>query len=558
MEKIKRKINLENFRNRFNSEGVSLSKNIIIPESETLIMEVSDNLPLIEGNILRYGTMLYVLRNMKDILKQMSVYRLCKRGDGVVLSEITEDADTVDSEILFSHITPYPRKTTAELIEEEGVYHLEESEFGNIDAYSLSFDEEVRFYADIETAITNGVEIGQYIVVADNYGYIIKKFSVAEDSGSTIPMIERAKHFYNFAECAKYEAENSEKCPLNLTDDIIPIPLYIEQETEDLGVFTSLIDEWVPYNRYFLGDKVLDSDGVVWTLTKGKTIHEEPVPQLLKSFYEEQRGISAETYVFVYDGSIPASAYYDMEKTYVKEDSNGDFFILRAYYKSGELSQSNWTKETDTSITEYTAITESRLNAFYKPDIDENSEILPFKVIWDTGNTDTPTLVSGGTYGDEVYYKTTVPFQGVTTALTGDGMITFTYSGSDENIIYTEAYKYTWKIEKFPFKTDVNDNKAEKLFRYIDIDFNEGISTGEKRLSEISVKIERDGTESQNVPYYKDEALIGIQDLTVDTSNLIIERGRAAAWERHSILGEVSSFDDLETYRNGFFTLKEE
>ena len=60
------------------------------------------------------------------------------------------------------------------------------------------------------------------------------------------------------------------------------------------------------------------------------------------------------------------------------------------------------------------------------------------------------------------------------------------------------------------------------------------------------------------MPYFKEEALIGIQDLTVDISNLRIERGKAAAWERHSILGEISSFDDLETYRNGFFTMKSE
>lgn len=554
MYKIKRKINLEDFRNRFNSEGVSLAKNIIIPESETLIREVSDNLPLIEGNILRYGTMLYILRNIKLFLKNMPVYRLCKRNNDVVLAEILDDYDSINTEVIFSHNILDSRKTLTELIEEDGVYHLEETEFGTIESYAINLDNRTVYYAEIDEPITNGVSIGQYFIVANNYEFIFRKFSIPEDSGSTAPMMERMLHFYNFAECAKYEEKNSEKCPLSLRENLIPIKLYLEQESEDLGVFTSLIDDWVPSKVYFLGDKVLDGSGVVWTLISGRRILEEPVQPLLKSFYNEQKEKGDDTYIFFPGEDTPTGALVDLEHTYIREDDDGNYYILRAYY-DGNILDEHWKKEADSSITEYTAITESRLNAFYKPDIDDDSNPLPFRVIWDTNNKNNPTLVSGGTYEGEVYYETSLPFQGVTATTSGD-TITISYSGGSENIIYTDVYKYAGSFKHFNFKTDANDTNPTKLFAYINIDFDSGISVGEKISSSISVRIERDGTESQDVPYFKEEALIGIQDLTVDISNLRIERGKAAAWERHSILGEISSFDDLETYRNGFFTMK--
>ena len=169
MYKIKRKINLEDFRNRFNSEGVSLAKNIFIPASETLIREVEKNLPLIKGEILRYGTMLYILRNIKLFLKNMSVYRLCKRNNDVVLAEILDDYDSGNTEVIFSHNILDSRKTLTELIEKDGVYHLEETEFGTIESYAINLDNRTVYYAEIDEPITNGVSIGQYLRLSAPY-----------------------------------------------------------------------------------------------------------------------------------------------------------------------------------------------------------------------------------------------------------------------------------------------------------------------------------------------------------------------------------------------------
>ena len=51
---------------------------------------------------------------------------------------------------------------------------------------------------------------------------------------------------------------------------------------------------------------------------------------------------------------------------------------------------------------------------------------------------------------------------------------------------------------------------------------------------------------------FKDDTSIGVQDSrqSIDAN---VERGTYAAFERHSILGEIKTFEDLSNYRNNFF-----
>ena len=47
---------------------------------------------------------------------------------------------------------------------------------------------------------------------------------------------------------------------------------------------------------------------------------------------------------------------------------------------------------------------------------------------------------------------------------------------------------------------------------------------------------------------------MGVQFINPDV-DANIQRGTAASYERHNILGEIKTFDDLENYRNNFFEL---
>jgi len=57
----------------------------------------------------------------------------------------------------------------------------------------------------------------------------------------------------------------------------------------------------------------------------------------------------------------------------------------------------------------------------------------------------------------------------------------------------------------------------------------------------------------QTLDVYRDEALLGIHDINVDAS-VFIDRGEGVSvLERHSVLSEVATLEDLEHYRNDFF-----
>ena len=52
-----------------------------------------------------------------------------------------------------------------------------------------------------------------------------------------------------------------------------------------------------------------------------------------------------------------------------------------------------------------------------------------------------------------------------------------------------------------------------------------------------------------------DDRLLGTSYVDVDLPKISVDRGTYTAMERHYILGEVNSFDDLEKYRNNIFKL---
>ena len=59
-----------------------------------------------------------------------------------------------------------------------------------------------------------------------------------------------------------------------------------------------------------------------------------------------------------------------------------------------------------------------------------------------------------------------------------------------------------------------------------------------------------------NTPLFKEEYLMGASsDANIDL-NVVIERGAATAFEKHLILGECNTYDDLVNYRNGMFLEK--
>ena len=102
------------------------------------------------------------------------------------------------------------------------------------------------------------------------------------------------------------------------------------------------------------------------------------------------------------------------------------------------------------------------------------------------------------------------------------------------------------------------------LFRYINIDYNtsykydevSGFSEIGKKMAVTRFNSNQLLSEFQDVNGVSDESELGIQDITMDV-DAYIERNNnnTASCERHNILGEVNTFDDLANYRNNYFNL---
>lgn len=128
-------------------------------------------------------------------------------------------------------------------------------------------------------------------------------------------------------------------------------------------------------------------------------------------------------------------------------------------------------------------------------------------------------------------------------------------------------YSNIGQVAKISEKND-NDETIEKLYRllrkiqYVDIDysskkvtFNTRGMSAQTLMSNATYGgelINDDKFISENI--VKPEYLMGIEDW-VDDVDIEIERGTSAAFERHNILTEVNTMEDLVNYRNNFFKL---
>ena len=127
-----------------------------------------------------------------------------------------------------------------------------------------------------------------------------------------------------------------------------------------------------------------------------------------------------------------------------------------------------------------------------------------------------------------------------------------------KNVI-NENGKETVKV----FETDKYYIKTS-LFRYINIDYDKsyrydnesGFSEIGKKMAVMRYNSNQLLSEFQDVNGFLDESVLGIQDIKMDVDAYIDRnKNNTASFERHNILGEVNTFDDLSNYRNNYFNL---
>lgn len=128
-----------------------------------------------------------------------------------------------------------------------------------------------------------------------------------------------------------------------------------------------------------------------------------------------------------------------------------------------------------------------------------------------------------------------------------------------------------WYFETYPLKKlcveNFTINEKESQYTYDMIDFSkeettytfEGIDFPRKNYilcNDIRYKSESYHKFSTYNPVFRDEKMMNVSASIKENYDVVIDRGSAAAFERHLQLGELKTWADLENYRNGMFLNK--
>lgn len=587
MEKIKKRINIGEYKNWFEtSSGSSLSwgdiaydyylgdsREGLLENLATKVKEYDESGETIgEHYIARRGTIIRALRLVKDFFGNAELYRLCKRKDYIFIRVKEYDfysysADTPDVSLETFFITgerPYFDSECVEVsnnsyvnVNEEGeeVLCTESSITANyINVYDFEEGEIVshkRYFIEDDTLIENDIRVGDYVIVHPNYEKFLKLFG----GDAEYSPVEKAVRFVSWV------YEEPDKRMLSEEDGEMPyieLHIPITQEVNEFGIPNVFVETWVSGKKYGTGDEVL-YNGEIFTLAEG---------------YEETP----------YYGTTPPP-----------DDSN---WVANDEFYNLDISGGSRT---------ITGITESRLRKLQvlKKSYDKSGNTLPFIEDGDNGgipykvNVPINVCVQDDdviTY-DKITEITFLNESGETVswdAVDDSGMVLFTYycgnSTTDANdfsqengICFREYYCFDIKKENFELDGDSGENE----YTYASIDYYR--TPSDEEMGFITEFYNPDGSgvtgmeeikmshigntknsvltryefetnvnnKTQIAHYFFDEGLIGYQDTKINVSKVKIERGKYAAFERHNALGEVSSFDDLEKYKNGFFKLKD-
>ena len=128
-----------------------------------------------------------------------------------------------------------------------------------------------------------------------------------------------------------------------------------------------------------------------------------------------------------------------------------------------------------------------------------------------------------------------------------------------------------WYRETFPLKKMCMDrftiNGTEYPFVFDVIDFRskettysfEGIDFPRKNYilcEDVRYRSDTYKNDATNDPIFKNEKMTGINYPLKEEYDVLIDRGKSAAFEKHLQLSEVKTWNDLENYRNGMFLNK--
>ena len=369
----------------------------------------------------------------------------------------------------------------------------------------------------------------------------------------------------------------------DITAGSIDINLNMVSTENDLGVLSTYLDYWVPNKTYTRGDIVIYNDRTyVCTCEEGETT---------EGVWDDE----TETVVFDeehFEMLTCSDFTHGMEDTWNLEGTMGSmlgvFKESLVYIDEGGTSRypgfnEDWLWYYKVgAIGNYETSTDEYGNINIKDGAERNFEIGEYEtnlmaygdVLTDIKcNTDDMTVTFTYVIGCNLKAE-------LTDIQTDNNDITryyyghYTYNDNDTHgIVCTETYPFANNTEEIDdiLEADAFDSYVTNRpvdYQYYRCAFDTSSSTTMVSMTVngvpvslptrmtnfiVSVDNEKDVLVS---PVMKKEHLVGITMNPYVEADVFVNRGNAAAWERHVKLGEVKTFEQLKSYANGgFFNL---
>lgn len=319
----------------------------------------------------------------------------------------------------------------------------------------------------------------------------------------------------------------------------VDIPLTLSCDIEDLGIMFNDEQEWIAGNKYNIGDIVTYND-VSYIATK------------------ENNGVYNAKYDEVYFDTLNSNN--EIVLTNWQEYLDLGNFSVEKIIEGEAVSQLKSFRTTRKCYTDNGFMLDGMLP--YKEGTTEliknNNgyvELLPPFLVGVPFSVTTDD--NGDKYGDVLYEITeeednVIRFKYVIGGkLNRDGSYTI---NTNDGIHYNEAYLYSWQ----EVRDEIDGNPVKMKYRLINFSLNVDNGSTFPILSKVRYKAQDvwNNDAAITVPTFRKDYLIGMMEYPTEDVDIVIDRGLSHAFEKHLMLTETNTFNDLKNYKNNYFNLQ--
>jgi hypothetical protein len=391
------------------------------------------------------------------------------------------------------------------------IYYLIEMYSKSNEYYTIIQKNTIKQWVQIKKP--NGVVIGTYQELPSTEEYNCGDIVCVNEYYNEINTILNEESFENLVNLITSYLNDEED--IEYSEPFINMQLFITSDIVDCGGLLNDLQQWQPFKQYYINDIV---------------------------FYEDKYYICKEEVI-----------------SEVFENNKWEVITLNVTYD-------------DTS--HFGAYSQSRLN-YFKSDrlsYDDDGNVLPYILdgvdvclIYKSGYKNF-TVREGGVYVDcletvslsedgENYTDLTPNINGYFSAdYTNIKYIKFIYTIGAEVVEDAMVDDTGVKYEEVR-RCFVEEHNGISYLRVYELSEYSELNSKDVSYAKIINMKRGDGYDVIKSYAVAEDRLVGASYFDFDVPKITINRGDYAAMERHYILGEINSFDDLEKYRNNYFKL---